>query len=473
MSDIPFLYINVAVLSCFALMFVTILAVKKTPEIWAFLAVLLDAILWAGGSVLMRLQVWPGLSFWYKVSLLALFIMELLFYIFVHTFAHRKGRFLVTAFVLWNLAIIPGTLSGFFLSPPTPVVLENGDTVFTYSLNWHIVIPCIMFIAIIAGTAVLLWQVMREQGTHSPGIQVIVIGGLVFAVLLMVALYKRRMFRMTLVASRSLLSVAMAAICLTFAANLIEPMRAFVEGRLGVEEDWAIMAVAVAFAGVLVLAYILIRRLLDAVFTREEQQNKLVKRFTGEISQSLSTADIMDKLSTVISSEIPTEQIYVCLLEGDVYQARFCSSPLATLSFSFSKDSPQIAYLKEQESYLILREFRNSPPLPLLVGDGKGAFPPAEHRLRGGHAGRQRDRGSGTAFRQGAGAGLQCRGDRLFGDGVLHRVHCHEERGAVRADVPGGPDRLPDGCIQLPLLCGKAGRAVPPVRPGVPDAFVH
>ena len=350
MSNIPFLYINVAVLSCFALMFVTILAVKKTPEIWAFLAVLLDAILWAGGSVLMRLQVWPGLSFWYKVSLLALFIMELLFYIFVHTFAHRKGRFLVTAFVLWNLALIPGTLSGFFLSPPTPVVLENGDTVFTYSLNWHIVIPCIMFITIIAGTAVLLWQVMREQGTHSPGIQVIFTGGLVmlagnllqvgipgnvfpfdmvsglvFAVLLMAALYKRRMFRLTLVASRSLLSVAMA------------------------------------FAGVLVLAYILIRRLLDAVFTREEQQNKLVKRFTGEISQSLSTADIMDKLSTVISSEIPTEQIYVCLLEGDVYRARFCSSPLATLSFSFSKDSPQIAYLKEQESYLILREFRNSP----------------------------------------------------------------------------------------------------------------
>ena len=386
MSNIPFLYINVAVLSCFALMFVTILAVKKTPEIWAFLAVLLDAILWAGGSVLMRLQIWPGLSFWYKVSLLALFIMELLFYIFVHTFAHRKGRFLVTAFVLWNLAIIPGTLSGFFLAPPTPVVLENGDTVFTYTLNWHIVIPCIMFVAIIAGTAVLLWQVMREQGTHSPGIQVIVTGGLVmlagnllqvgipgnvfpfdmvsglvFALLLMAALYKRRMFRMTLVASRSLLSVAMAGICLTFAANLIEPMRAFVEERLGLRQDWAIMAVAVSFAAVLVLAYILIRRLLDAVFIREEQQNKLIKRFTGEISQSLSTTDIMDKLSKVISSEIPTEQIYVCLLEGDVYQARYCSSPLATLSFSFSKDSPQIAYLKEQESYLILREFRNSP----------------------------------------------------------------------------------------------------------------
>ena len=73
----------------------------------------------------------------------------------------------------------------------------------------------------------------------------------------------------------------MAGICLTFAANLIEPMRAFVEERLGLRQDWAIMAVAVSFAAVLVLAYILIRRLLDAVFTQEEQQNKLIKRFTG------------------------------------------------------------------------------------------------------------------------------------------------------------------------------------------------
>ena len=56
MNDIPFLFINITVFSCFLLMFVTFLATKKTPEIWAFLAVLLDAILWSGGAILMRLQ---------------------------------------------------------------------------------------------------------------------------------------------------------------------------------------------------------------------------------------------------------------------------------------------------------------------------------------------------------------------------------------------------------------------------------
>ena len=105
-----------------------------------------------------------------------------------------------------------------------------------------------MFVAIIGATAVLLLQVMREQGAHSPGIQVIIYGGLVmlagnllqvglpgntfpfdalsgivFAALLMYALYKRRMFRLTLVVSRSLLTLVLAVICAIAAANFISP----------------------------------------------------------------------------------------------------------------------------------------------------------------------------------------------------------------------------------------------------------
>ena len=250
-------------------MFVTFLATKKTPEIWAFLAVLLDAILWSGGSILMRLQMWPDMTFWYKVSLVALFSMELFFYFFVHTFSRQKGRFLLTVFTVWTLAIIPGTISGFYLKPPTPVVMPDGSTLFTYSLDWHIVIPCVMFVTIIGATALLLMKVMREQGAHSPGIQVIVTGGLVmlagnllqvglpgntfpfdalagiiFALLLMYALYKRRMFRLTLVVSRSLLALVLALICILAAANFISPMQMFAQGTLGLGERVATTVVS-------------------------------------------------------------------------------------------------------------------------------------------------------------------------------------------------------------------------------------
>ena len=320
-SNIPFLFINITVLSCFLLMFVTFLATKKTREIWAFLAVLLDCILWSGGSVLMRLEMWPGLNFWYAVSLVALFSMELLFYTFVHTFSKRKGKFLLILFAVWTAATIPGTISGFYLTAPVPTILENGAKVFIYNINWHIIIPCVMFVAIIAATCVMLLQVLKEQGVHAPGIQVIItsgfimlvgnllqvslpgntfpfdaLAGVIFAVMLMYALYKRRMFRLTLVVSRTLLTLVLAVICLVGAANFITPMQKFAQNQLGLGSEFATMIVAVAFAAVLGISYTLVRRLLDAMFTREEHQNRLIKTFSAEVSQSLSTADIMEKM---------------------------------------------------------------------------------------------------------------------------------------------------------------------------------
>lgn len=133
---------------------------------------------------------------------------------------------------------------------------------------------------------------------------------------------------------------------------------------------------AVAFAGVLVLAYILIRRLLDAVFTREEQQNKLVKRFTGEISQSLSTADIMDKLSTVISSEIPTGADLRLPSGGGCLPGQILlqSSGHAVLLFFQGQSSDRLPQGAGELSHFA--GVPQQPPLPLFVGDGKGAFPP-------------------------------------------------------------------------------------------------
>lgn len=385
-ANIPFLFINITVLCCFLLMFVTFLATKKTREIWAFLAVLLDCILWSGGSVLMRLEMWPGLNFWYAVSLVALFSMELLFYIFVHTFSKRKGKFLLILFAIWTAATIPGTVSGFYLAAPTPQIRPDGSKVFIYGINWHIIIPCVMFVAIIAATCVMMLQVLKEEGIHAPGIQVIItsgmimlvgnllqvglpgntfpfdaLAGVVFAFMLMYALYKRRMFRLTLVASRTLLTLVLATICVVGAANFITPMQKFAQNQLGLGSEFATMLVAVAFAAVLGVSYTLMRRLLDAMFTREEQQNRLVKTFSAEINQSLSTSAIMEKMGAVIAREIPIDKVYICLLEGDRYQARYCSSPLASLSVSITKDSPQVAYLKEQENYLITAEFQSSP----------------------------------------------------------------------------------------------------------------
>lgn len=387
LSQIPFIYVNLLALCSFLLMFTAFAASKKTPVIRVFMVVLGDCILWSGSCVLMRLQMWPSMHFWYYVSLVTLFIMELLFYWFVHTFYRQKGKLSLLLCFLGTAAILPGTVTGFYLAPPTPVRQADGGVVFLYDqMNWHILIPCVLFVAIIVMTACLLLKLVRQQGVHSPGLMVIIWGGLVmltgnlmqiaipgntfpydalagviFAALLMSALYKRRMFRMTLLVSRGILAVALALVCIVMATNLITPLRSFALEELHLSDASATVLAALAFAGVLVLSYTLLRKLVDAMFTREEQQDRQLKRFTTEVSQTLSTMEIMAKLSSAVTAEIGVERVYICQKEGGEYVAKYCSRPLELTNFSISETSPQITYLREQEDYLISSEFQSSP----------------------------------------------------------------------------------------------------------------
>ena len=371
LSQIPFIYVNLLALCSFLLMFTAFAASQKTPVIRVFMVVLGDCILWSGSCVLMRLQMWPSMHFWYYVSLVTLFIMELLFYWFVHTFYRQKGKLSLLLCFLGTAAILPGTVTGFYLAPPTPVRQADGGVVFLYDkMNWHILIPCVLFVAIIVMTACLLLKLVRQQGVHSPGLMVIIWGGLVmltgnlmqiaipgntfpydalagviFAALLMSALYKRRMFRMTLLVSRGILAVALALVCIGMATNLITPLRSFALEELHLSDASATVLAALAFAGVLVLAYTLLRKLVDAMFTREEQQDRQLKRFTTEVSQTLSTMEIMAKLSSAVTAEIGVERVYICQREGGEYVAKYCSRPLELTNFSISETSPQITYL--------------------------------------------------------------------------------------------------------------------------------
>ena len=309
-----------------------------------------------------------------------------MFYYFVHTVSHQKGKFLLILFTVWTLLNLPGIIVGLYLPAPIPAIRADGALIFLYNkVTWRLVIPCVMFVAIIGATAWILLRILCTQDTRSPGVQVILIGGvmllgnllqvclpgntfpydalsgILFAFLLMYALYKRRMFQMTLIFSRTMLTLILATICLFFASNFLLPIENFVSTSPGLNTEAAITVVALTFSALLGGSYWVTRRLLDSLFTREEQRNHLIKKFSEEINQSLHAADIMRGMSEIISGEISTEKAYICPLEGGVYQARYCSSPLAARTFSISKDSPLIACLNEQGNYLIMEEFRNSP----------------------------------------------------------------------------------------------------------------
>ena len=57
-----FTFISVIALFCYVFLFMTMLAARKSRMINAFLLVLVAMIFWTGGSLFMRMELWPAME---------------------------------------------------------------------------------------------------------------------------------------------------------------------------------------------------------------------------------------------------------------------------------------------------------------------------------------------------------------------------------------------------------------------------
>lgn len=385
MTNVPFLYVNTLALCLYCIMMFAFLSAKKSPEINSFMLVLFGFIVWTGGSILMRLRVFPGIDFWFFVSILGLFSCGLLIYFFISTFVHARGYIMKIVWSVGTAVILVLTAMGTFLQPPAVQTLDGKGIVFLYDTDWRIAIPCAFFALMIASMISLFHRYIREKGIRSPGVMYIIIGcvavalgnvaqlipgnvfpwdtlsGAVFAVMLMIALYRKRMFRMTLIISRSFLLIVCALFCVFTAIYFVVPTQNFFIQVFDLETGPATIIVVLLFTLALAGVYMLLRKLIDALFTREEQQNKVLKTFSTRVSQTLNTSEIMTSLADVIRDELGIERLHFLLPEGDSFVSKHRSSPLDSQSVSIRADSPCVSYLRSDEAYFILSDFENSP----------------------------------------------------------------------------------------------------------------
>ena len=219
--NVSYIYINIAAFLCFALMFVAFCAAERSREMRAWLILLGDLVLWTGGTVFMRLNVFPSYEFWYYVSLLALFSIAFLVYNYVYQFANVKNSLERMIWFFGTLIILIISATGFFLAPPKLSVGSNGMAVYTYAMDWRIGIPTVFFMFIVGSILKLFRRILAAKGKKAPGVAELIIGcflmaignivqilpgntfpwdtlfGLAFAILFIRSLYKRRMFNTT------------------------------------------------------------------------------------------------------------------------------------------------------------------------------------------------------------------------------------------------------------------------------------
>ena len=381
-------WVAVISISCYAFLLMTFVASKKKDKvIQTFVALLAIMILWNGGSFGMRMQFWPNVNFWHHVSLLGMMLLPIGYFQFVLDFLEeRSGHFRKFWLIFYLGLFILNCITGFFVPLPEVVVIGTKAQ-FLYHYSWTIYL---LFLPIGLTLVQLSFIIQRHcKGNQIAfqqlkpvvfGIAAMVVGhvfatfplfmglpidmlsGAVNALFLFYALYKKRLFRMTLLLSRSNYFIISMILGAAIFSNFAVALQRFLMYEIGVEYTVSMIVIAVLLLIMIVLLYFIITASLDAIFVRtEQQQTEMIARFGEDITHMMSVDDILQGLVETVQKAVGTGHIFVFVrgLDGD-YHVEHTTNPLEEKSFMLHADHPLITYSKSHPNCALLRDFSRS-----------------------------------------------------------------------------------------------------------------
>ncbi|NLG57788.1 MAG: hypothetical protein GX540_05195, partial [Clostridiales bacterium] len=316
------------------------ISAKKNKLIYAFMWLVIAFSAWTGGSAGMRAMLFPGVRFWYDVSLIGIFSTPFLLYNFIHHYTNQKGSFILISIGVGWLILVMLQLSDVFIK--LPEVTAQGDArTFSYTMTGWVVLPLFLGLLTLVMAARLVHTAVKRQGMPTSSMQPLYLGALfmfaglvssalpgmgsfpvdplacgVNAILLFYALHRKRLITFKMVTSRGPVYLA-AAILTTLLLAIAYPamdqlyLRLFPEY---VQQQTIVIAVLVSLLTVLV--YNLIRTLLHTFFARGQMaRDEELRRFSREINESLDSQLIFKTFGQFIEKNIDCDAAYVCVRE--------------------------------------------------------------------------------------------------------------------------------------------------------------
>ena len=395
--------ISVLALCSYLFLFLSFMAAKKTKVINGFLLVLITFIFWTGGSLFMRMELWPSYEFWYNLSIFGLVFLPYGFYYFIHFLTESTNtKFLVIWFVVALVNGIINAVFGWYIPCPKLVEQANGQTAFIYDIGWPVVILFLcaaamvihMFIRMIKysvdnsvaqrqmfpifiGIGALFVGHILTLVPFFAGFPIDVVSGIFNAVCMFYALYKKRLFRLTLLVSRGTCYTVAAAIAAVIFSYSIKPMTHFLENQVGIISGNATLIIAIFFTLATFLVYTIMKKFIDKLFIKEEMlQADNLKDFSLAVSKSLQVDEILDQLVQVIQNTISVKKVYVFIrdLKDDTYSMMRSNSPLDKTLVKLKPDNPAVRWLQKNNQCLMLKDFRRTIDYKSMWEEEKNQF---------------------------------------------------------------------------------------------------
>ena len=162
LNSIIFTFIPMIALLCNIFLLFTLLTAKKDASIYSFMGLLMAFIFWAGGAYLMRSRIYPGVGFWWKVSLSGIFLVPYMYYLLMAAYVGKKGYFLRLIFGIITALEIVLNIGNVFMTEPV-IEMVNGHMHSSYQLKWPAVIPILFTVVLFIFIAVMIGKVLRDE----------------------------------------------------------------------------------------------------------------------------------------------------------------------------------------------------------------------------------------------------------------------------------------------------------------------
>lgn len=350
--NISYLYVPAGALLCYVFLLFCFMGRTNDKLISSFKKVLLSCTAWTFGSLCLRLQLYPGIAFWFHFSFLGLLAIPASIYDFLKRAAGSRYRSGFSRFY-WCLTLLLGAVnvtSSFFVAPPEARITGAEKIVYRYHFEWPVLLLALIEILVVTHIIGEVWRfcrrtkgMLQDCGPLLLGVGLLLTGNLVTlapgntfpwdvlagilnALCFVWFLYRRNLFLLTQRAASGLIFTAAAILGIEPIWTGAKFITAVGE-ELGLFESpvqltmWAVM-----MAFWMMLVFMAARMLLDYFDEkRNREELQCLRKYQDAVSCTLESERILDLLVEVLQKLLHVEGILILTKErddGGLYERR-------------------------------------------------------------------------------------------------------------------------------------------------------
>lgn len=360
------------------------LSARKNKLINAFMMLVISFVLWTGGSFTMRMMLYPGQQFWFRVSLVGIFLVPFAVYNFIYHYTDSRGSFSHTLVAVSWIAMALLGCTDLLLSSPV-VIYEDGVRSFSYSMTPLVILPIVLAVATLALIGRLVYRGVRHKGLSLSTFAPIFYGSLIMffgliaslvipgaasfpmdplacginALLLFYALYRKRLITFKMLTSRAPLYLSATVIMTFIMASAYDGFNKWYNRNLGSFMNAKPIIFAVLLSLTTILVYNLIRKLMYTLFNKSiASREEELRRFSRKINESLDDEQILSTFCGLIERVTDCDRVHVLMKSEDgSFVTRAATKALVTHGLTVRADSPIVSWLAENKTCITTKEF--------------------------------------------------------------------------------------------------------------------